>query len=236
MRLGLFNAAVAGLSLAALSASAQTAPGAPSAKTLFDQVLARYDRARTFEATITSRFVTRAAVGKTVIHAQAETDGRSRIARSRIEMSSDVGGGKRESVRIDDGQVLWTLDANAKAYRHEARRPDKLSNLFRPFLESFNQFIPKMTVRESRVPKENVYRMSGAVQGRGKAEIVIDRATMSLKSAIATRPDGGSMILTVTGEAINRPIPADRFRFAAPPGAKPLPDPRPGGVFGRPPG
>ena len=149
-------------------------------------------------------------------------------------MTSDTGRGRVETLRMDDGRTLWSFDSRTKEYRREDRKADRLSNLFRPFLNSFREFTPRMKVREKLAAKSNTYVLSGAVKNRGRAEMVIDKDTLSLRSASATRLDGGSMSIAVSNEVFNGVIPPGTFKFTAPAGAKPLPDARPGGVYGRP--
>src|SRR5437588_12284427 len=102
-------------------AAVSAADRRPTAKSILQRVLDRYDHASTYQATITTRMVTPALVGKTVIQAEMVGDGRARIARSRIRMTSDMGRGRIETVRIDDGATLWSYDHRANIYRQEAR-------------------------------------------------------------------------------------------------------------------
>ena len=89
-----------------------------------------------------------------------------------------------------------------------------------------------MTVREKRAGAANTYVLTGTVKGAGRAEVVVDKATLALISATANRVDGGSMSLVVTNELFNRPIPRESFRFSIPAGAKSLPDAPLGGIYG----
>lgn len=208
-------------------------PGAPSARQALERMYRHYDGLRSYQGTITTWIAGSRGVQRTVITIQAESDARGALARSRVEISSGDRGVAPNMVRIDDGRALWTYVPTEQAYSRNVRRPDRLSALFRPLLSSIERFAPDLSARRGSLDGMTVLHLSGKGRLGGSVNLYLDPRTCALKSGDAKNPGGGTLALVVSHELDNAAIPAGRFHFTIPKGAKPLPDARPGGVYGR---
>jgi outer membrane lipoprotein-sorting protein len=205
-----------------------------SADAVLKQMYRQYDTAASYDGTVTTTIRAPNGQSTTVIHAQAQGDRRGLVARSRIEILTAAGKGVTQSVRIDDGRDLWTVQPSSNSYRRDIRKADRLSNLFRPFFSAVEGFAPKLQVRRSRIRGVRVLVLAGRGVKGGFVRITLDGSTNALIGAGAVLASGENMSLSVSGENWNNPLPRSIFEFHIPPGAHMLPAPRPGGVFGIP--
>ena len=156
------------------------------------------------------------------------------MVRSRIEILTAAGKGVSQTVRIDDGKYLWTVQPGLNKYRRDPRKADRLSDLLRPFFSAVESFAPRLQVKQSKVKNVRVIEVSGKGRNGGFVRITLDGATYALKDANAILATGETMSLSVSGEIWNKPLPRSLFEYHPAPGAQQLPAPRPGGIFGIP--
>lgn len=208
-------------------------PG-PPAKLVLARLFSAYDHARTYDGTIRTDTVSTGTVGRTVIHVQAVGSGSGALLRSRVEMRSTTGPSTTEMIRVDDGRSIWTYLPRAREYRQEPRRAEKLSNLFRPLIEGVMRSASKLTVRQARFGGHESLVVAGKGKTGGQVALYVDRAAYALLGARAVGASGAWLDLRVSNERWNRPMAGSVFRFSPPTGARRLPAPRPGGVYGRP--
>lgn len=206
----------------------------PSADLVLKQMFLRYDTAGTYDGMVTTTIKAPNGQSTKVIHAQSEGDRRGSVVKSRIEILTAAGKGLSQLVRIDDGKDLWLVQPGSNDYRRDLRKTDRLSNLFRPFFSAVESFAPRLKVSRSRISGAPTLVVSGKGRKGGFVRVTLDGATFALKDANAILATGETMTLSVSDESWNKSLPRSLFEFHVPPGARQLPAPRPGGVFGVP--
>ncbi|MGC8669294.1 MAG: hypothetical protein ACP5VE_14385 [Chthonomonadales bacterium] len=204
-------------------------PGAPArstAATLIAAMMRRYDDARAYQGRIAVAVATPDGTRRRFALIAAQGNGRGWVLRSRVEFYSVTRDGRffKQSVRIDDGAMLWTWLPGARAYYRQKRQPDRLSHLLEPFFSGVHRLIPHMAVTSTRRNGRQVYRLAGS-QGINQAVVYLGRPKVAFVEAEVSRGPMWKMHLVVHREEWNASLTAGIFSFRPPPGARRLQTP-----------
>ncbi len=213
---------------------------AHSANSILEKMLDRYDRANSFQGTISAKFIRGDSVAETLIQAKAQGDRTGHLSRSRIDVITTSASGKVRSVsqmlRVDNGKELMTYHPTTRDYYREPRRVDRLSNILRPLLHSAKKFAADYNVRKTTnnlAETPHRYILYGKSKN-GQVWIHIDSDTFEFLGVRAQNSKGDELHVETIGQRWNTAIDDSTFRLVIPEGARQLPAPRPGGVFGLP--
>src|SRR5262249_41405368 len=168
-----------------MQAKPQTGNSLPNASSILKQMYRRYDTASSYDGMLTTTISSPNGQTTTVVHAQCEGDRRGSLGKSRIEILTAAGKGISQLVRIDDGKDLWLVQPGTISFTRDVRKPDKLSNLFRPFFSAVEAFAPRLRVSKTRTKGIPLVIVSGRGRTGGFVQITLDGSTQTLKEATA---------------------------------------------------
>lgn len=200
----------------------QGKPGSGDA--LIDKALNKFDYSTTVTATIEIALpaMPGSAPDETQgisLAAKVVNDGKGKMAKSRFDFTAppaatpDATIGEGTWVLMDDGKRLHTLYPNIKQFLSAARKPEKFSSLFRPTIERMRargvRFIPAATQLDGKP----AYVISGRSIDGFTAQVVVDKATNTLRSVVVATPTRRIVNqITIRDIVLNAPIVASQFQ------------------------
>jgi outer membrane lipoprotein-sorting protein len=207
--------AVMGLAFGHDVAQAQTS----SVASLLNKSLAVYEKARTFQGTMTLKESLAGQTRTVTMQIRAESGANGMTKRSVMNMKTSTGASMR---MLDDGKTIYAVDNKSKIYRTTPHRPDKISGLLQSTFDKVRGVQNELKAKKVKQGKSTVYLITGKPQG-SPTKIVINAANYQLESMTVTRTENGKPFtggITLSGQKFNAPIPASAFVWKAPAGYK----------------
>lgn len=227
MRLaGLVIAIGAGWSGAAAAERAPAGGLRTSSRTVLERMMRRYDDAASYRGEMFVALVTPDGTRRRLVRIAAQGNGRGWVLRSRVELYSVARDGSRslQSLRIDDGKVLWTWLPGPHAYYRQRRQRDRLSRLLQPFIAGVTSLVPRMEIAVCRLHGRRVFRLFGR-EGSSQAVVYLTYPGGALAEGDVYRSSVWRMRLVVQNEGWNVPLDSRLFLFHPAHDASMLPKP-----------
>lgn len=221
------RAVVLGLSVLLLISGNLRGQTKSSADTLIDRALNKFDYANSVTAKIEIALpaLPSAAPDEApgiTLNAKVVNDGKGRMAKSRFEFTAppaatpDATIGEGEWVLVDDGKRLYTLYPHIKQFLSAARKPEKFSSLFRPTIDRMRARGVVFKIYSGSPEGKPAYVISGESIDGFTAQIVVDKATSTLRSIVVATPTRRVVNQFVVQDIVlNPPIAASQFQRPA---------------------
>ena len=198
----------------------------PTADQVIEKCLATYDGVKTYQGALVIQIDKGDQKTRTTLELKAENGDKGIIARSAIHLTQSATASgtttSTESLIIDNGTTVFTVDTKKKDYWEEPHAPDRISGMFRRLMENAKRNVSKLKVTSERLHDRPVYRISGSGVN-GEVTIVIDRETYQIYTAGGSGGTGAARFRSQLKQPQTRrsikPLDASAFAWSPPAGS-----------------